>query len=73
MAEDHAFLRDALRRLDSPHSAPDAQSLRPIGLRLRDHVQMEERELFPYLEGALSAATLDQVGREIQASAERRR
>ncbi len=73
MREDHAFLREATRRLRASGAVPDAASLRVIGQRLRDHVQMEERELFPYLEESLSAAALDEIGSRVQASAGRQR
>jgi hypothetical protein len=68
MLDDHAFLRAAVEQ----PGAPDAASLREIGLRLRDHVQMEERELFPYPEESLSASALEKVGLQIQASVGRR-
>lgn len=71
--EDHAFLREALRRLREPAAAVDVGSLQSIGGRLRDHVRMEERELFPYLEGSLSEGALEDIGLRIRASAQRRR
>jgi hypothetical protein len=36
-----------------------------VGARLRAHVRMEERELFPYLEGALAATTLQKLGAQL--------
>lgn len=41
-----------------------------LGARLRAHVQLEERKLFPYLEESLDPATLAQIGVQIDAAAE---
>jgi hemerythrin-like domain-containing protein len=58
--EDHEFLRSAMRRLEkSPRSLA---LVHDTGARLRAHVQMEERELFPYLERTLEPAELDRIG-----------
>jgi hemerythrin-like domain-containing protein len=63
--DDHAFLRQAMERLGS--SEADVEFLHTVGRRLREHVQMEERELFPYLEESLSAVELESVGARIEA------
>jgi|SRR5579862_1113648 len=63
--EDHAFLRQAMGRLGS--SEADVGFLHAVGRRLREHVRMEERELFPCLEESLSAAELESVGSRIEA------
>jgi len=68
MVEDHEFLRNAMRELRASASAPDTASLHLIGQRLRDHVQMEEQQLFPYLEALLSATALAEVGSRLQAA-----
>jgi ketosteroid isomerase-like protein/hemerythrin-like domain-containing protein len=60
--EDHAFLRDALKRLRHSPVAADLDLVHAVGVRLREHVRMEERELFPYLERLLDPATLDDIG-----------
>ncbi len=67
MLEDHAFLRDAARRLQDPSQPATAEYLHQLGRRLRAHVQMEERELFPYLEQALDSATLEEIGARLAA------
>ena len=72
MLEDHAFLRDALRQVRAAGAVPAPAALRRIGERLRDHVQMEERQLFPHLEEALSESALEQVGARVRASVELR-
>jgi Hemerythrin HHE cation binding domain len=66
--DDHIFLREACARVRSePH---DVGLLHEVGTRLRAHVQMEERELFPYLEQSLTAEELDRLGSQLaQASA----
>jgi len=60
--EDHDYLRAALRRLQDSPQAASVEFLHALGARLRTHVQMEERELFPYLEDSLDSATLEQIG-----------
>jgi len=60
--DDHAYLRGALERVRRSDAAWDLEFLHAVGARLRDHVRMEERELFPYLERTLDAATLDEIG-----------
>jgi len=64
---DHAYLRGAWQRLRDSHDPPDLEFLRAVGARLRDHVRMEERELFPYLEQSLDPGTLDEVGARLLA------
>ncbi len=71
--DDHAFLRDALRRLRHSDPEPEGQYLHELGRRLRAHVQMEERELFPYLEALLSESALEEIGSRLRASDARRR
>ncbi len=39
-----------------------------VGARLRSHVQLEERELFPRLETSLDEASLAQLGKRIAQS-----
>lgn len=64
---DHNYLLDAARELRS-RTDPRVASLARAGARLRAHVQLEERELFPYLEEALDPATLDRIGAELRAA-----
>lgn len=65
---DHRYLRDAAQqiRLASAPATPD--QLRSVGARLRGHVQLEERELFPYLEQSLEPAALGRIGSQLQAA-----
>jgi hemerythrin-like domain-containing protein len=67
MLEDHEFLRAAMRRLSGRARGIDVEDVREIGTRLRAHVQMEEQELFPYLERCLPEAELARVGSAIEA------
>jgi hypothetical protein len=52
---DHRYLRDAARELSVLRGEPTVAILAGIGARLRTHVQLEERKLFPCLEGSLDA------------------
>lgn len=65
---DHRYLRDAAEQLGLDSSQPSTERLRLLGARLREHVQLEERELFPYLEQSLDTAALERVGAEIEAA-----
>jgi hemerythrin-like domain-containing protein len=38
-----------------------------VGGRLREHVRVEERELFPLLEESLEPATLEEIGTRLRA------
>lgn len=60
--EDHDELRLAAQRLAGATQPPSADDLHAVGQRLRAHVQMEERELFPLLEESLDPAALDELG-----------
>lgn len=62
---DHRDLRAAAEHLRLP-GTPSAEELHALGARLRAHVQLEERELFPYLEDSLDVATLDRIGAQLQ-------
>ncbi len=63
---DHSFLRDEAEQLRLARTAPSAEQLHSLGARLRAHVQLEERELFPYLEESLDGRTLERIGRELE-------
>jgi hemerythrin-like domain-containing protein len=62
MLEDHEYLRLAARRLDDALQPASPEYLHELGRRLRSHVQMEERELFPYIEQTLDPARLEELG-----------
>jgi hypothetical protein len=64
---DHRYLRDAAQQLRLASVLPDTDLLRSIGARLRAHVQLEERELFPYLEESLDPASLEHIGSRLGA------
>lgn len=64
---DHSYLLEAAHEL-SVRPEPNVASLRRVGRRLRAHVQLEERELFPYLELSLEPACLERIGAALRAA-----
>lgn len=66
--EDHNHLRDAAERIRLAPTKPSREQLQSLGARLRAHVQLEERELFPYLEESLDSTTLERIGAELEAA-----
>ncbi len=66
--DDHRYLRKAAAELRHADDDPNIDHLRTLGARLRSHVQLEERELFPRLETALDEASLAQLGERIAQS-----
>ena len=62
---DHEFLRAALLRMRGAQPAADLNTVHEVGQRLRAHVRMEERELFPYIERKLSPEALERLGTEL--------
>lgn len=63
---DHTRLREAARQLRLASSEPGTELVRSLGARLRAHVQLEERELFPYLEDSLDSPSLDRIGAQLE-------
>jgi hemerythrin-like domain-containing protein len=72
MLDDHAFLRDGLRRLEKATASDEefTDLARELGLRLEEHARLEDRIVFGYVESLLSDAELDELG---ELSAEFRR
>jgi hemerythrin-like domain-containing protein len=66
LLHDHEFFRAAMRELRDSSGTATSGFLHELGARLRAHVQMEERELFPYLEEALSERELEEIGAAIR-------
>lgn len=64
---DHSYLRDTAREF-SIRTEPSVASLARVGARLRAHVQLEERRLFPCLEDSLDPAVLERIGAELRAA-----
>lgn len=64
---DHAHLRDAAGRLRGGEAPASVELVQSLGARLRAHVQLEERELFPYLEQTLEPSELKRIGAELEA------
>ncbi len=65
---DHRYLRDVAEQLRLERVQPDLSLVQAIGNRLHAHVQMEERELFPYVEGSLDPRALARIGAQLQAA-----
>jgi hypothetical protein len=65
--DDHAYLRGAWQRLRKGDGPLDVEFMRTTGARLREHIRMEERELFPRLEHSLDPVTLDEIGARLLA------
>ncbi len=62
---DHRYLQDMAEQLRLARVQPSTELAHSLGARLRAHVQLEERELFPYLEEALDSASLERIGAQI--------
>lgn len=63
MLDEHlAIRREALRLADGEGALDEARAL---GALLHDHVRFEERELFPLIEEALDAKSLDRLAQAI--------
>ena len=64
MLDEHlAIRREALRLADGEATLEDA---RELGRLLHDHVRFEERQLFPTVEDALDADSLDRLAAAIE-------
>ena len=64
---DHSYLRDTSREFRF-RIEPSVTALACVGARLRAHVQLEERQLFPCLETSLDPAALERIGAELRAA-----
>ncbi len=64
--DDHRYLQETADGIRARGEQPSVDALVQIGARLRAHVRLEERELFPYLEDALAPARLEQIGAELR-------
>ena len=65
---DHHYLRDAARQLGTLRETPSVEALTRIGARLRSHVQLEERQVFPCLEDSLDPGALAEIGAKLRAA-----
>lgn len=65
---DHRYLCDAAEQLRLERVRPSIDLARSLGARLRAHVRLEERELFPYIEESLDPASLEEIGAQIEAT-----
>lgn len=63
MLDDHAYLRDGLRRLEKAIvSGQDlADLVRDLGQRLESHARLEDRTIFGWIESLLTDIELDEL------------
>lgn len=59
---DHRYLCELAQQLSSGGIRPTLELTAALGTRLRAHVQLEERELFPCIEGSLDPVSLERLG-----------
>jgi iron-sulfur cluster repair protein YtfE (RIC family) len=64
---DHVLIRRDAGRLDN---APSLELLHELGARLADHVELEERELFPLIERTVPEEDLAELGERLQRAAD---
>lgn len=62
MFKEHAQIRDLIISLDKE---PDKSSLQLLAEFLNNHIRFEERQLFPYVETALTSEQLDEIYKEL--------
>jgi len=67
---DHRHLLEAAEALRLGERQPTVEFVRELGSRLRAHVQLEERELFPFLERTLSVDQLARIGAQLKADSQ---
>ncbi len=65
---DHEYLRDVAQRLKADQLEPTTELTTVLGVRFRDHVRLEERELFPYIESVLEPEALARIGEQLAAA-----
>jgi len=66
MLEEHLAIRRQALRLEAGRLT--VEEVRKLGELLNDHVRFEERELFPIVEQALDADSLDELAAAIEAA-----
>jgi hypothetical protein len=62
---DHVLIRRDASRLDN---TPSLEALHELGARLADHVELEERELFPLIEQTVPERDLSALGERLRAA-----
>lgn len=66
MLQDHILIR---RDADRVASEPSLELLHDLGKRLAEHVQLEEREVFPLIETTIPEPELDALGDRLRHTA----
>jgi len=67
MLLDHVRIRAAVLVLER-HNAGDVATLHALGDELARHVRLEEREIFPMIESALSPAAAEELVTAVQSA-----
>lgn len=67
MLLDHVRIRAAALTLER-HDAADVATLHALGDELARHVRLEERDIFPMIESALSPAAAEELVTAVQAA-----
>jgi hemerythrin-like domain-containing protein len=69
MLTQHARIRGLVMQLDDELEGEGIRedTLRKLGERLEAHIRLEEREVFPFIEEALSEAALREVTARLKA------
>ncbi len=66
MLQDHMLIR---RDADRAASEPSLELLHDLGKRLANHVELEEREVFPLIETTIPESELDALGNRLHHTA----
>jgi iron-sulfur cluster repair protein YtfE (RIC family) len=66
MLQDHMLIR---RDADRAASEPSLELLHDLGRRLAEHVQLEEREVFPLIETTIPEPALEALGERLRHTA----
>ena len=66
--QEHKSIRELVHLIDSSDERKDR--IQQLSKLVHDHIRFEERQLFPYLERALSATQLNAIGEQLGKSPE---
>lgn len=61
--QEHHTIRELVHLITSKEDIRD--QVQQLSRMIHDHIRFEERQLFPYLEKALSASQLNNIGKEL--------
>jgi len=67
LQRDHREMEDLVAAMAAARTADDRRSaLEVFGVRLRDHIRWEERDLFEWIQQTLTTDEMDEVGRYLE-------